>query len=96
MIDKIPKWLKNKYAFSILFFLIYVSFFDQNNIIIQYSYHSQLSSLESEKYYYNQAIKKTSKELTDLTKDPSSLEKFARENYFMKKENEEVFVFTTE
>ncbi len=96
MIEKIPNWLKNRYAFSILIFVIWVSFFDQNNIMTQYSYHSQLETLTSEKEYFNQAIKKTSTELNDLTKNPATLEKFARENYFMKKENEEVFVFTTE
>ena len=95
MIKKIPNWLKNRYAFSILFFLIWVSFFDQNNIMTQYSYHSQLKTLQSEKEYYEQAITKTSQELNDLTKNPATLEKFARENYFMKKENEEIFVLTT-
>ena len=95
MIKKIPDWLKNRYTFSMLFFLVFVSFFDQNNIMTQYSYHSQLKTLEKEKEYFDQAIEKTSKELDDLTKNPATLEKFARENYYMKKENEEVFVFTT-
>ena len=95
MIQKIPDWLKNKYAFTLLFFLVYVSFFDQNNIMTQYSYYSQLKTLETERAYFNDAIQKTRQELDDLTKNPATLEKFARENYYMKKENEEVFVFTT-
>jgi len=96
MIDKIPKWLKNRYAYGIMLFIVWVSFFDQNNIMTQYSYHSQLKSLKAEKDYFTEAIKKTSQELNDLTKNPATLEKFARENYYMKRENEEVFVFTTE
>ena len=95
MIEKIPNWLKNRYAFSLLFFLVYVFFFDQNNLMIQYSYHDQLETLETERDYFKSAIKKTSQELDDLTKNPATLEKFARENYYMKKENEEVFVFAT-
>jgi len=95
MINKIPHWLKNRYAFSIIAFLIWVAFVDQNNIMTQYSYHSQLKSLESEKEYFRKAIEKTSKELDELTKNPATLEKFARENYYMKKDNEEIFVFTT-
>ena len=95
MINKIPNWLKNRYAASILFFIGYVSFFDQNNIMTLYTYNSQLKSLESEKEYFNIVIEKTSNELYDLTQNPATLEKFARENYFMRKENEEVFVFTT-
>ena len=96
MFEKIPNWLKNRYTFIILAFVLYLSFIDQNNFMTQYSYHSELKTLISEKEYYQQAIKKTSQELDDLTKNPATLEKFARENYFMKKENEEVFVFTTE
>ena len=95
MMKKIPNWLKNRYAFTIIIFIVWVSFFDQNKITTQYSYHSVLNESKSEKEYFNQVIKKTSQELDDLTKNPATLEKFARENYFMKKENEEVFVFTT-
>lgn len=95
MIKKIPKWLKNRYAFSMLIFLVWVSFLDQNNMMTQYSYRSQLNELESEKEYFTLEIEKTSQELHDLTQNPATLEKFARENYFMKKKNEEVFVFTT-
>ena len=77
-----------------LAFIIWVAFIDQNNILIQYSYHSDLNVLKGEKEYFEKAIEKTSKELYDLTENPATLEKFARENYFMKKQNEEVFVFT--
>jgi len=96
MINKIPYWLKNKYAYTLLFFIIWVCFIDQNNIMTAYSYNVELQKLETEKAYFNEAIEKTSKELFDLTENPATLEKFARENYFMKKEGEEVFVFTTE
>jgi len=61
-----------------------------------YTYNVELQKLETEKTYFNEAIEKTSKELFDLTENPATLEKFARENYFMKKKGEEVFVFTTE
>ena len=94
MYKKIPNWLKNRYAITILVFLIFLLFFDQNNILTQYSYREQLNKLESEKEYFNQEITRTRKELEELTKNPATLEKFAREKYYMKKENEEVFVFT--
>jgi len=51
--------------------------------------------LKSEKAYFNQEIEKTRNELEELTTNPVSLEKFAREQYYMKKDSEEVFVFTT-
>lgn len=95
MLKKIPNWLKNKYAFTILVFMVFLLFFDQNNLITQYDYRKQLKKLKAEKDYFNQEITKTRKELSELTQNPATLEKFAREKYYMKKENEEVFVFTT-
>jgi len=65
-------------------------------MITQYQYKKQLNELEREKIYFSEEIKKTSKELEELTSNPELLEKFAREKYFMKKDNEEVFVFTTQ
>lgn len=96
MLSKIPNWLKNRYAITIAVFLVFLLFFDQNNIITQYTYRSQLNKLKTEKEYFHQEIEKTTRELNELTKNPVSLEKFARENYYMKKENEEIFVFTTD
>lgn len=95
MLKKIPNWLKNKYAITTLGFIIFLLLFDQNNIITQYTYRTQLNKLEEEKEYFNKEIEITRKELNELTQNPASLEKFAREKYFMKRDNEEVFVFTT-
>lgn len=94
MLKRIPKWLKNKYAITTMVFMFFLLFFDQNNIITQYSYRSQLNKLKEEKEYFNREIEVTRKELNELTQNPASLEKFAREKYFMKKDDEEVFVFT--
>lgn len=95
MLNKIPNWLKNRYAFSFLIIAIWVSFIGQSNLLIQYGYWKQLKELEQEKEYFSKEIEKTKTELEELTTNPKSLEKFAREKYFMKKENEVVFVFTT-
>ncbi len=95
MLSKIPNWLKNRYAITFAIFLVFLLFFDQNNIITQYTYRSQLKKLETEKAYFTREIEKTTRELDELTKNPVSLEKFAREQYYMKKDNEEIFVFTT-
>jgi cell division protein DivIC len=94
MLSKIPSWLKNKYAITFLFFLLWVLFFDQNDMITQYGYRSELGDLKQDKDFYTQEILKTKTELEELTTNPKTLEKFAREKYFMKKDNEEIFVFT--
>ncbi|MCB0400963.1 MAG: septum formation initiator family protein [Flavobacteriales bacterium] len=94
MLKKIPHWLKNKYAVTLLFFLVWVAFIDQNNLITQFSYRSLLNEQHQEKAYFNREIEKTRRELNELTQNPKSLEKFAREKYFMKKDEEEIFLFT--
>lgn len=93
MLNKIPNWLKNKYGLTILFFFIWVTFFDQNNLFTQYDYHLKLKEMEREQQFYNDEIAKTKKELNELSTDQKALEKFAREKYLMKKDNEEIFVF---
>lgn len=96
MFDKIPSWLKNKYVLTILSFSIWILFFDQNNLITQYKYRTKLNSLLEDKQFYTKEIKTTQAELKELTTNPKTLEKFAREKYFMKKDNETIFVFVEE
>lgn len=93
MIKKIPNWVKNKYVITILVFVIWVTFFDQNNFFTQYDFIKELRTLEKDKAYFIEELGKTKQELNDLTTNPVTLEKFAREKYFMKKDNEEIFVF---
>tara|TARA_R110001592_G_scaffold95324_2_gene274708 strand:- start:8460 stop:8756 length:297 start_codon:yes stop_codon:yes gene_type:complete len=93
---KIPNWLKNKYAISIAVFIVWLSFFDQNNFLVQYDFKKELQTLEQDKSFYVEEIKKTKIELEELTSNPITLEKFAREKYLMKKDNEEVFIFELE
>ncbi|HRN42839.1 MAG TPA: septum formation initiator family protein [Vicingus sp.] len=96
MFSKIPNWLKNKYILTIVGFIVWLLFFDQNNFITQYDFIKQLKSLEKDKAFFIEELNKTRQELNDLTTNPVTLEKFAREKYFMKKDNEEIFVFEAE
>lgn len=96
MLSKIPNWLKNKYMITIVVFIVWISFFDQNNFITQYDFIKELKSLEKDKTFFIEELNKTRQELNDLTTNPVTLEKFAREKYFMKKDNEEIFVFEQE
>ena len=95
-INKIPRFLRNKYAITALVFIVWVMFFDQNNIISQIEYRMELSSLEDDKEFYQEEIKKTVQDLKELKTNPQTLEKFAREKYLMKKDSEELFVIVRE
>lgn len=92
MLDKIPSFLKNKYIIVFLGALIWMLFFDQNNFIQQYRLSRQIKELKHEKAYYLQEIDRDSLNIDRLKNDPQELERYAREKYLMKKENEDIFI----
>ena len=83
---------RNKYFVVSLAFLVWMVFFDKNDLFSQYQYHSQLSKLKHEHDFYEKETAKVNKDLDELTTNKEKLEKFAREKYLMKKDNEDVFV----
>ena len=88
--------LRNKYFLSVAAFVVWMLFFDKNDVIAQYEYRSQVSKLQEEKDFYVKEIAKVKKDLNELNTDLNTAEKFAREKYFMKKDNEDVFVIINE
>lgn len=90
--DKIPPFFKNKFIMTTVIFILWLLFFDQNNWITQMQYQFELNKLENEREFYDEEIKKVSQDLKELQTNPKSMEKFAREKYLMKKDNEEIFV----
>ena len=96
MLKKIPPYLKNKFVIALLAFFIWVMFFDRNSMIIQYRLSSTLNDLESEKTYYKEAILTDSAALHELAADKNKLEKYAREKYLMKRDNEDIYLIINE
>ena len=96
----IPEALKpyvyNKYMFTFLGFLVWLSFFDKHDFILQHSYRKKLADLKHERDYYTEQIEKNKAEMQELFTNNRNLEKFAREKYYMKRDNEDVFVFVDE
>ena len=88
--------LRNKYLIAVLAFLVWLLIFDRNSLIERMKYIRTMHDLENEKQYYLERIDEDSRRLNELKTDRDNLEKFAREQYFMKKENEDVFVIVTE
>lgn len=92
MLSRIPSWLKSKYVLTSIAFVLWILFFDRNDIFTQMERARDLRALEKSKAYYTQQIALTKKELEQLNTSPAALEKFAREKFFMKKDNEDVFL----
>jgi len=91
-IRKLPPYVRNIYFVLGCSFLVWMLFLDDNNLINQYRKHRELSALLEKKAFYQQQISKTQKEYYELTTNPETQEKFAREHYWMKRDNEDVFV----
>jgi len=87
---------KNKFFLVAVAFVVWMTFFDKNDLLSQYQYHQEVSKLEQERDFYKTETDKVSKDLEELTSNPQQLEKFAREKYLMRKDNEDVFVVVKE
>ncbi|MDI9340672.1 MAG: septum formation initiator family protein [Sediminibacterium sp.] len=85
--------IKNKYFLTTIAILVWVLFFDKNDLFTQRDMVQKLRKLQKEKEYYASEIENNKRELNELQTNKKSLEKFAREKYLMKKDNEDVFVF---
>ncbi|MEY3344091.1 MAG: hypothetical protein RL090_1775 [Bacteroidota bacterium] len=96
LLDRIPKWMRNRYILTGIVFIVWMTFFDNNNFISRYSYRQELKKLEQDKAYYIQEIERNAQQTAQLKSDPAMLEKYAREKYLMKKENEDIFVIVQE
>jgi cell division protein FtsB len=86
------KAVRNKYLIAVSVFLVWLLIFDHNSLIDRVKYIRILHEYEDERQFYNERIEEDSRRLRELKTDKENLEKFAREQYFMKKENEDVFV----
>jgi cell division protein DivIC len=93
---KIWPVLKNKYVLTIAVFAIWMLFFDQNNVVDRLRMSSEIHQLEEDREYYLEQIEKDSARLHELTTNKENLEKYAREQFLMKKKNEDVFVVIEE
>ncbi|RXP56171.1 septum formation initiator family protein [Lutibacter sp. HS1-25] len=85
------KIITNKYVIIIAVFIVWMVFFDENSLINHLEFDKEINKLESEKEYYKSEIYKDSLLIQQL-QNKKELEKFAREEYHMKKENEEIYL----
>jgi len=90
------KWvrtLSNKYVLISAIFLSWMLLLDSNNYFIHKELNDDIEELEKNKNYYQEEIT-NDLEFIEKMKDTTELEKYARENYFLKRENEDIFIIT--
>jgi len=92
MFDQIKNIIKNKYIIATVVFIVFMIFGDKNNVVEQYNLRKQYNKVKTEHDYYIEQIAKAKKDYNELFSNDRNLEKFAREKYLMKRDNEDVFV----
>ncbi len=96
MKDFLLKYIKNKYVIVLLSMLVYLLFLEETDLFTLGKYKSKVNDLDAQKAYLDEEIVETRQSITELSTDEVALEKFAREQHYMKRENEDVFVFIDE
>lgn len=92
------KWfgvVTNVYILILTVFLIWMLFFDTNSLLIHRELQREINKLEKQKEFLESEIEKDKKIIEKLS-DPEELEKFARENYYLKKKGEEIYLIEYE
>ena len=92
LLNKIVPILKNKYVAVTVLFFIWVIFFDHNDLISEIKMINKIDRLKDDRTYYKLQTNQVAEQLKELQTNPANLEKFAREKYLMKKDNEDVYV----
>lgn len=88
----VPKRLRNRYGASALILLGWIAFFDDYDLYTTWKLRRELGRMEEQHAWYAQEIQQSKEQLHELNSNTALLEKFARERYLMKRDNEEIFV----
>ena len=88
--------LKNKYFIASAFFIIWMSFFDPKDWALIFDRHQKLKELDKSEQHLSELIRDTRKEQELLKTNAQTIEKYAREKFYMKKDNEDLFIVNSE
>ena len=89
-------WLVNKYAVIIILFMVWMIFFDDASLLQHIRIDKGINELKVDREFYNKQLSEVKTELKGVKEDPDAIEKIARERFYMKKDNEDIFVIVEE
>ncbi|MEL7589221.1 MAG: septum formation initiator family protein [Prolixibacteraceae bacterium] len=96
LLSTVLKKVRKDMLFAAAFFILWISFFDDYNLIQHFRNQNKLEQLTEQKEFLKTKIVSDQRKIYELRTNQKNLEKFAREQFLMKKENEEVFVIVEE
>lgn len=88
-------FLKSKYFITGIAFFTWMIFIDRNDLPLQWKRVTELNQLQQSEKNMTRQIIETKKELDQLKTNPATLEKYAREKYMMKKDNEDLYIISS-
>jgi cell division protein FtsB len=86
----------NKYWLVLIVGVLIVGFFDENSFVQRIKYDMEISELEAQIDKYNAQYERDERQLKELRRNPKAITKIARERYFMKADDEDIFVLSDE
>jgi len=92
LLNRIPSFLRNKFLLAGTGFVVWMLFFDRNDLLTQMERRRELKDLKQSKQYFEQQIAENREFSKDLQFNASAIEKYAREKYMMKRDNEDLFI----
>ncbi|MEN8810498.1 MAG: hypothetical protein ABF264_03725 [Flavobacteriales bacterium] len=87
--NKTPKYVQNKWAISFLVLFVWVLFFEDINLISLFRTKSKINKLKQEWVFKEERINQAEEKKSLILRNP---EKYGRETFWMKRENEEIFI----
>ena len=93
MLKPIAQIVKFKYILTIGIFTLWMAFFDGNSLIFMNHQQNELEDLQAQEVFLQQEIEEMTRQKNELFSDDDKLERYARENFYFKKDNEDVYVF---
>ncbi|WKW46557.1 septum formation initiator family protein [Myroides sp. JBRI-B21084] len=89
------KWVTNRFVLVSLFFIIWLLFFDTYAFFDHRAINKEIEKLENNRDYYQSEIKSDSKNIKKMYRK-EEVERYAREKYYMKRENEDIYIIDTD
>ncbi len=92
------KWIRfisNKYVLILILFVVWMLFFDTNSYLIHRELDKEIEGLEDNSEFYQSEIE-GDKQFIKKLEDSNEMERFARERYYLKKENEDIYIIEHE
>lgn len=92
----VRSYILNKYTITLMMFFVWMIFFDNTSFLVVNELNGDIKKYEHQLDYYKNEYEKNDAFFKKLMNNKDEKEKYARENYFMKKPNEEIFILVAD